>query len=323
MKVLVTGATGLLGNNLVRELLEQGYEVICFLRDSSSMVALESLDVEIVRGSLLDEEAIINALDGCEVLIHAAAKTKQFPVSFKYYQEANVTVTKKLIAAAKSKGINKLIYVSTANVFGPGTKEQPGTEWSDFSHFHLGSGYINSKYLAQEIVMMEVEKNGLPAVVVNPTFMLGGNDYQPSSGQLILHVLRNPIVFYPAGGKNFVDVSDVAKGIINSIDKGKVGESYLLGGENLTYREFFEKVLKIHGKNKGLIELNSQLLKTAGRFGDLVSFIKPIPLNSVTATLLSNDNYYSSEKAIKELDMPQTPIDKAIKDALDFFQNRK
>lgn len=322
MKVLVTGATGLLGNNLVRLLLTRGYEVRCFLRDTSSGVELKGLDVEIYRGNLLNEADILKAVDGCEVVIHAAAKTEQYPVDFKYYQEPNVTATKKVIEAVKIAGVTRFVFVSTANVFGPGSKEQPGTEWSEFSHFNLASGYINSKYLAQEIVKMEVERNGLPAIIVNPTFMLGGNDFKPSSGQIIKHALKNLVVLHPVGGKNFVHVDDVAEGIINSITEGRVGESYLLAGANLTYKEFFEKVLLATGKKKRLIEIHPRLLSSVGRLGDAISFFKPTALNTVSATLLNLENYYSAEKAIKELNMPQTPIDVAIADALQFFKGK-
>lgn len=322
MKVLVTGATGLLGNNLVRMLLQEGYNVKCMLRQSSDDSPLKGLSIEIVRGSLLNDSDLEKALDGCEVVIHAAARTEQFPVDFKYYKEPNVTATKKLITASKKKGIERFVFVSTANVFGPGTKEEPGTEWSEFSHFRLGSGYINSKYLAQEIVMMEAEKNRFPAVIVNPTFIIGAYDHRPSSGKMILHVLRNPIVFYPAGGKNFVHVNDVASGIIKAIEKGRIGESYLLAGENLSYIEFFKKVMNLSGKKRSLVKLHPRALLTAGRVGDAVSFIKPVALNSVNSKLLNLDNYYSPRKAIKELGLPQTPIDRAIEDALMFYKER-
>lgn len=322
MKVLVTGATGLLGNNLVRSLLEEGYEVRCLMRESSNTHMLNGLDVEMVKGDLVDVSAIKGAIRGCDVIIHAAAKTEQYPVDFKHYREANVTATKNLIAASRKHGIGRFVFVSTANVFGPGSKEEPGTEWSEFSHFRLGSGYINSKYLAQEIVMMEAEKNGFPAVIVNPTFMIGPHDYRPSSGKMIVYALNNPVVLCPSGGKNFVHVNDVVQGIMAAIEKGRIGESYLLAGENLSYAEFFEKVFAVSGKKKTLIKAHPRLLMTAGRVGDAVSFISPTALNSVNAKLLNLDNYYSPAKAIKELGLPQTPIDIAIRDALEFFESK-
>lgn len=319
MRAFVTGATGLLGNNLVRVLLERGYNIVCFLRQGSDDSSLRGLDVEIKRGSLLDASHISKAMQGCNVVVHAAARTEQYPLDFKYYRDANVTATKNMIEAAKSINVDRFIYVSTANTFGAGTKLQPGTEWSEFSHFNLGSGYINSKYLAQEIVMMEAERNRFPAIVVNPTFMLGAHDYKPSSGKMVLHALNKPVVFYPSGGKNFVHVRDVAIGIVNAIDKGRLGESYLLAGENLSYFEFFKKVLTIAESKSTLVRLSPQILQMAGRAGDIVSWVKPVALNSVSATLLSSDNYYTANKAVTELQMPQTPIDSAIKDALEFF----
>lgn len=321
MKVLVTGANGLLASNLVRELLGSGYEVRAMVRESSNLLSLKKVDVEFFKGEITNPADVRNASSGCEVVIHAAANTNQWPTDYEAYKKTNVDATRLLLDEAVRRDTEKFIFVSSANAFDPGTKENPGTENSPFTT-NGKSGYMMSKYLAQKMVLEECNRSGLPAVVVNPAFMLGKYDAKPSSGQIILMAHQKSAMFYPPGGKNFVHVADVAKAIVNSIHLGKVGESYLLANENLTYREFFEKLRLIHGKPHNLVKLPHNVIQFAGKLGSIYERMvqKPAKLNSINARLLCTDNYYSSAKAVRELQMPQTPVSQAIEDALEWFK---
>lgn len=320
MKVLVTGANGLLASNLVRELLHSGYEVRGMVRENSNLLSLKKVDIELFKGEITSQADIRKAFSGCEVVIHAAANTNQCLANYDAYRKTNVYATQLLLDEAVRRNTERFIFVSSANAFDSGSKGTPGTENSPFS-IEGKSGYMISKQIAQNLVLNEFNKSNLPVIVVNPTFMIGKYDAKPSSGQIILMASRNSLMVYPSGGKNFVHVSDVARGIVNSIIMGKPGECYLLANENLSYSEFFDKLCKMHGSPKTLIKIPSSAIRLVGVIGSLYENIsgKPAKLNLINANLLCADNYYSSTKAKEEINMPQTPIEQAIEDALEWF----
>ncbi len=321
MKVLVTGANGLLASNLVRELLHSGYEVRGMVRENSNLLSLKKVDIELVKGEITNCADVQKAFSGCEVVIHAAANTGQWPTNYEAYKRTNVDATQLMLDEAVRRSIEKFIFVSSANAFDSGTLEKPSTEESVFSAKGK-SGYMLSKFVAQNLVLDEFRRSGLPVVVVNPTFMLGRYDTKPSSGQIILMAHGKSLMACPPGGKNFVHVADVAKGIVNSITKGKPGECYLLANENLTYRDFFKKMKLVTGFPRKQVQLSRSVVYLAGEMGRLLENIsrKPAKLNEVNAHLLCADNYYLSAKAVCELNLPQTPISQAIEDAVEWFE---
>jgi len=322
MNVMVTGATGLLGANVVRELESRGHEVRVLVRPSSDLRALEGTHAERLPGHILDRGSLNRAMNGCQAVVHAAAQTGQWPSGYEHYEQVNVHGTRSVMEACRRNGIRRIVHVSTANAFGPGTREHPATELSEFRGFRTGSGYMISKYVAQQNLLMDVEKNRLPVVIVNPTFMIGAFDVKPSSGRIILMGLRKHWQFYPPGGKNFVHVRDAATAICNALERGNTGECYLLAGENLTYREFFGKLNRIAGNRPAQWEIPGSVLQAAGMIGSLVEKTtgRPAPLNLVNSRLLSTGFYYSGKKAVRELGMPQTPVDTAISDTLEWFR---
>lgn len=320
MKVLVTGANGLLASNLVRELLQSGFEVRGMVRENSNLLSLKHVDVELIKGEIANPDDIRKAFAGCEAVVHAAANTSQWPTHYKAYKKTNVDATQLILDEAVRRNVERFIFVSSANAFDSGSKEAPGTEVSSFSP-KWKSGYMMSKYVAQNLVLDEFRRSGLPAIVVNPTFMLGKYDAKPSSGQIILMAHQKKLMGFPSGGKNFVHVADVARGIVNAISMGKPGECYLLANENLSYRKFFEKLRLVHGRPQSLVNIPRHLIHLAGGMGSLYENLsgKPAKLNSINARLLCADNYYSPKKAIEELNLPQTPVSQAIEDAMEWF----
>lgn len=321
-KVLVTGANGFLGSNLVTRLNEEGYNVRVIVRKNADIKSIEGKSCEVVFGNVDNKDDVRRAIEGCDIVIHAACITDQWSISFDEYERVNFTATKYIADACLELGVKKLVYVSTANTMGPGSKHTPGNELSGFTLFKANSGYINSKYLAQQYVLEQTAMKKLPAVVVNPTFMIGPNDVKPSSGKLMLYCMGKKILFYPPGGKNFVYIKDVCSGIVNAIDKGKVGECYLLAGHNLTYKEFFKLVSDTSGEKKRFIQLPGFILKLAGRTGSIIEHIrrKSGRLNYTSSFLLCLDNYYTGKKAERELAISFTPMEHAVKDALDWFK---
>lgn len=320
MKVLVTGANGLLASNLVRELLEAGYEVRGMVRESSNLLSLKKVEIELFTGEITNVSDVRQAFAGCEVVVHAAANTSQWPTHFEAYKKANIDATGLMLEEAVRRGVGKFIFVSSANAFDSGSKANPGTEESPFSNVGK-SGYMMSKFMAQNMALDEYRQSGLPVVVVNPTFMLGKYDAKPSSGRIILMAQGKSLMAYPPGGKNFVHVADVAKGIVNALKLGSPGQCYLLANENLSYKEFFEKLWMVSGRPKKMIGLPKFAVHVAGGLGSFFESVsrRPAKLNAVNASLVCADNYYSSKKAVDKLNMPQTAVSQAIEDALEWF----
>ena len=282
------------------------------------------MPTEIIKGSLFRSGDLQKAINGCQVVIHAAANTKQWPTAYECYEKPNVEATSLLLEESMKAGVERFIFVSSANAFGPGTRKIPGDETSAFTSLQYQSGYMRSKYEAQKRVLEFVRQHHFPAVVVNPTFMLGKYDLKPGSGQILLMAHGKRLMPCPTGGKNFIHVKDAAAGIINAIQRGKPGNCYLLANENLSYQEFYRKMNTVCGFPRYLIKLPRPLISAAGLAGSFTEKIrgKANRLNYINARLLCAENYYSAKKAVQELQLPQTPIDQAIKEALEWFEQQ-
>jgi dihydroflavonol-4-reductase len=323
MKVLVTGITGLLGGHVAQVLLDKGYAVRGLYRTLPAKASRLPwfAGVEWWPGDLSSEEALRKAADSCGAIIHVAARTDQYPSGLEHYLEANVRATQRLAAVARERGI-RLVFVSTANAFAPGSLHQPGTEQNPFGWAGIGSGYSESKYMAQKEILDQA-REGQDAVVVNPTFMIGGYDLKPSSGAMILHVLNRRVVVYPrSGGKNFIYVKDAAIGVVQALEKGVTGQAYLLAAHNRTYGDFMRQVARQAGLRRIFVPVPSRLLRWAGNLVSLLNRMVPLPiaLNRANAILLTADNYYQANKAVEQLQLPQTPLDVAIGEAIAWFR---
>ncbi|MBN1790992.1 MAG: NAD-dependent epimerase/dehydratase family protein [Bacteroidales bacterium] len=320
MKALVTGANGFLASNVVRELNRRGIPVRAMVRSTADLSALSGAEYELFYGNITSMADVMEAVKSCDVVIHAAADTSQHYLCIEPYLQVNVTGTLNMLKASCRNQVKKFIFVSTANTFGYGTKSNPGNENLPAKYPFTSSGYAISKTKAQELVIEYAKSGKLDTVVVNPTFMLGPFDAKPSSGRIITMMHTKKIVPVPPGGKNFVHVADVAGGICNAIERGRSGSCYLLANENLSYGEFYAKLANATGRSFYQIKLGPRFLHALGTIGTLaVKSGFRFNLNLVNAKILCVGNYYSSAKAVDELGLPQTPVDKAIADALEWF----
>ena len=316
---LVTGATGLLGANIVEQLNLRGYQVRILARKTSNFKALEGLDYQVVYGDLLDNESLKKAIQGVDYIIHSAALTATANVPFEKFFLVNTKATKDLVDLSRVRGIERFIYVSTANCFTNGTKQNPGNEEGGFMPWLVKSKYAYTKYLAQEYVLEQAQK-GFPALVVAPTFLIGPRDSKPSSGRLLLYAVRNKILFYPPGGKSFVDVRLAAEATVNALKKGQTGQTYLLAGQNLTYREFFDKVAQVLNQKKVLVPVPNFVLASVAYLMEFFKFFGVKTLfDRTNQRLLTIDNYFSNQKAREHLDLKPTRIEDAIQAAIDWF----
>jgi dihydroflavonol-4-reductase len=321
MNVLVTGPDGLLGSNLVRELISRKYKVFAFVEKNKESKTISDLDLEMIQGNILEKSDVLSATEHMDVVIHCAAMTNMYPPRMEMVNKVNIQGTENMIAAAQHNGVKRFIYVGTANSFRSGNKQNPGNELNEYGAGRYGLDYMDSKYKAQLIVLDKVQKEGLDAVVVNPTFMIGPYDSRPSSGEMIRGVYNKKVPGYPLGGKNYVSVKDVSVAISNAITKGKKGNCYILGNENLTYKEAFEKIARCTNSKAPRLKLSKSLIRTYGKGATI--FAKIFNLNpKIThelAILASETHYYSAQKAVSELEMPQTPIEEAINECYNWF----
>jgi dihydroflavonol-4-reductase len=320
-RVLVTGADGMLGSNLVRELLARQYIVRALIQPGRLPKTLDGLDVELVNGDVLNIVEIEHAMMQCDYVIHAAASTAIWPSRSRIVYDINLEGTMNVVWAATKQHIKRLVHVSSAGVFAAGSKTAPGDELGAFTGHCYGLDYINSKYDAQKVVMKAVHC-GLNAVIVNPTFMLGPYDSTPGSGSVILAVSKGKILANPPGGKNFICVRDVAVATCNALTMGRSGECYILGHQNLAYKEILCLIAGIVKHRPPQISLSPTCIRLMSVLTNLVaSMVHKRPLISRQVARMSCDqHFFTSGKAILELQLPQTPISKGIEEAFASFK---
>ncbi|MFH0841924.1 MAG: NAD-dependent epimerase/dehydratase family protein [Bacteroidota bacterium] len=325
MKICVTGANGFLANNIIRELIAREHEIVAFIKTGEDISTINDLKIELRYGDILDYKSILPAVEGCDALIHAAADTSTYPSISESQYRVNVEGTVNVMNAALEKRLTRVLHIGSANSFGFGTKENPGNENSPYSCARYKLGYIDSKRDAQHKVLEMVRTRNLPALVLNPAFMLGRFCVASGSGQMLIAVRNRKTPGYSKGGRNFVYVKDVAVAVANALTMGQIGECYILGNENLSYKEIFSKMAEGTGVSAPKLCIPGFaamafgfILEVAGR---LFSF-KPA-LTYRMAMVSCDGNYYSSEKAIRDLKLPQTPIEIAIKEADEWLSLKK
>lgn len=322
--VFLTGAAGLLGSHITRELLLRNYSVVAFIENGKEpLTLLELNDVSFVYGNILNREDVIAASKGCDYIIHAAANTAVIPARSQFICAINITGTQNIINASLTNKVTRLIYVGSASSFGYGSIKNPGNETTPFCGFKFGLDYIDSKFESHQRVLNAVKYNKLPAVIVCPTFMLGKYDSKPGSGAMVASVHSEKLPGYSAGGRNYVYVGDVAVAVVNSIESGKIGESYILGNKNMNYKTAFNLIAKIISVKAPPIKMPKLVVLS---YGALCSFLtgvlkKTMPVNFSMARIANEGFYYDSSKAMKELKMPQTPIDIAIGECFSWLKN--
>lgn len=320
--VFLTGATGLLGNNLARELVARGYRVTAFVPFEESTRSLENHPmIDIRRGDLLANNEVLDQMKGCDCVIHAGANTTVSPAHHPLIYRVNVLGTHNVIEAALKLGVWKIVNIGSANIFGYGTLQAPGNETSPFNCGHFGLDYPCSKLQAYHEVQLAVKKRGLPAVTICPTFMLGPYDTKPSSGAMLVSLFKGKVPGYTSGGRNYVHVRDVAVGTVNALEFGRIGEAYILGHRNMDYKSAFELMLREMHLHRRMPAIPDVGVKIFGALSSAFAFLRRSnpTISYKMASIGCAGFYYSSEKAIRELQLPQTPIEIAIRDAMQWF----
>ena len=323
MKVLVTGATGFIGGNLARALTVKGYEVRALVRPGSSTLTLENTGVEEVPGDLLDPPSLAQAMKGCQAVFHCAALYTFWSRDPRLVYRVNVEGTRTVLEEAWKARVEKVVYTSTVSTIGI-PKGGVGTEELEASPKDLVGHYKRSKYQAEREAMTAWGR-GLPMVVVNPAAPVGPWDVKPTpTGGIIRDFLRGKLPAYINTGMNLVDVEDVAQGHILALEKGKPGQRYILGNRNMTLKEIFEVLEGLTGKRGPRFKVPLNLAIALGMVdhlieGKILRRRPQIPLEGLRVA--QKPMYVTSEKAVKELGLPQSPVEGALERAVHWFHD--
>lgn len=324
MTTLLTGGTGLLGANLARLLCSQGERPRILLREHSDRRGLHGLSYDEVIGDILSPLSMAQGFKGVKQLYHVAGAIRFDPFSRGRLQEVNIQGTQNVLATARQAGVRRVLVVSSAATVGHGTLDAPATEESSYN-FEGDNPYHESKRAAEALALAASDEQ-MEVVIANPTVVVGPYDVLPSTmGELLLFVVKGLAVAYPSGGFNVVNAMDVAEGLQKVMQKGKPKERYLLGGENLTFRQFLTLCAEEAGVAPPRLPMPKQISKAAGHVGDRLGFLSPELfkfLNTPFLQALDVPAYQSSGKAMRELGYRVHPIRLGIREALRWFQEQ-
>jgi len=321
-KVFVTGADGMLGNRIVRELLNQNYKVKCLVHKGRNNGTLSGLDIEIIEGDLTKPESWKHEVEDCIFMINSAACTIVNPSRHKLCYDINYKAVESLVDICTEYKLKRFVQVGTATSFPVGTKTNPGKETGKYSMAKFRMDYMDTKYQAQEFLLNAFREKDFPVVIINPTYMIGEYDSLPSSGKLIIAITKKMLPGYTTGGKSFAYSKDVAVAIVNAIKLGENGHCYIAGGENLTYKEFFLKVCNVNQVDAKYKKIPSPFALIFGFISTVIANLKGNTphLNYSMARVALVNQYYSSDKAISVLKMPQTKIEIAIQECTQWLK---
>ncbi|HSE06478.1 MAG TPA: hopanoid-associated sugar epimerase [Methylomirabilota bacterium] len=321
MNVLVTGGTGFVGANLVRELLADGHSVRVLARSGGDRRALEGCPVDIVEGDLLDVASLRTAVVGARHVYHTAADYRLWAPDLRVLYRANVDGTRHLLAAAAEAGAERIVYTSTVGAVGIPEDGAPGDETTPVSLSDMVGAYKTSKFLAERVAD-EWAARGAPVVIVNPSAPIGPWDVRPTpTGQMIVDFLNGKMIGSVETGLNVVHVRDVARGHILAAQKGRVGERYILGHRNLSLLEIFRMLSALSGVPAPRFRVPYAVAwMAAAAMEGLSRLTRRPPAVPLTAVRMARKRmFFSADKAIRELGLPQTPAETALKDAIDWF----
>ena len=325
MKTLVTGATGFIGSNVVRRLLDRGHAVRCYAEPGAPRDNLTGLDVEVVEGDINDRLAVGRALEGCSTLYHLAAIYKLWMPDPSLIYEVNVEGSKTVLFAALKAGVERVVYTSSIAAVGRPANGGLADETTPFNLWDESNAYIRSKWLSERDAL-RFAGEGLPVVVVNPAFPFGERDIAPTpTGKFIVEALHGRVPGYMDGGFCVADVDDVAEAHVLAGEKGQVGQRYILGNYNVTYKEFYDLVTEVAGVPPITRKLPNKLMLGLAwlfeTYADRVSQ-QPPPMTYKAAVYAQRSLWFDTRKARDELGMPRTPLRDTIEKAVRWFRAR-
>ena len=321
MKCVVTGATGHIGNVLVRELIENGYEVTAFIREGESIAPLQDLPVKICYGDVRNKESLKKAFIGADWVFHLAGLIDIGSGNKKMMYEVNVQGSKNVVQACKEEHVKKLIYTSSVHAIPEKKNNEVITETKEFSEKWVKGTYAKTKAEATKYILSQAGEE-LEIVITHPSGVIGPFEYIPSNlGQLIIDCANKKMGAYLKGAYNFVDVRDVAKGVLLSAEKGKNGECYILAGHIVSVKQLMHYVEEITGVKAPNFKIARWFAYATGFLSELYYKIrkeKPLFTSYAVYTLGTNCNF-SSQKAKEQLGYTVRDMKQTIQDTIDWF----
>jgi len=327
MQAFVTGATGFIGTNLVRALVEEGHSVRALVRARSNRSNLHNLPMEICEGDLRDDGLNLESLlRGCDVVFHVAALYSLYRRDRNEVFSVNVEGTRRMLKAAHNVRVARFVHTSSVAAIGVAPNGASANEATQSDPDHLIGHYKKSKLLAEREAKAAADR-GLDVVIVNPSTPIGPYDVKPTpTGDMIVRFLEGRMPFYVDTGLNVVDVRDVARGHMLAWQRGKTGERYILGNRNVTFKALLDLLSEVTGKPSPRFEIPHFLPLAAAWIdeGFVSRILNRTPGLSIDSVRMSKEKmFYDPGKAVRELGLPQTPIENALESAVIWFRSRR
>jgi dihydroflavonol-4-reductase len=324
LKAFVTGGTGFLGSHVARVLAEQGAELRLLVRPTSDLRNLEGLNADRVVGDLRDSAAIAKALSGCDVVFHVAADYRLWVRDPTEMYRSNVEGTRSLLEAARNQGVRRVVYTSSVATMGFSANHGVvADEQSPVDIADMIGHYKRSKFMAEQVAT-EAARSGVDVVIVNPTTPIGERDIKPTpTGRIVLDFLKRKFPAYVETGLNLVDATECAHGHVQALEKGRSGERYILGGENLTLKQILDRLAAITGLKSPTVKLPYVFAFATGVVDEMVTgrLLRREPRATIDAVRMGRKMMFvSSAKAERELGWRTVPVDGALRRSVEWFR---
>jgi dihydroflavonol-4-reductase len=324
MRALVTGATGFVGSAVARALLREGWQVRVLVRDSSDRRNLDGLDTEVLSGDLNDRGSLERAAKGCEALFHVAADYRLGARRPQELYRTNVEGTRNVLSAARLAGVARIVYTSSVATIGIPADGSAGTEDSPVALADMIGHYKRSKFLAEQVAR-EAARAGAPVVIVNPSTPVGPGDVKPTpTGRMVQDAAAGRMPAYVDTGLNIVHVDDVAAGHLLALSRGRSGEHYILGGENMSLRAILTEITGLAGRSPPRIRLPTAALLPIAYVADALGRLsgRTMRLTVEGVRLARKRMYFSSDKAARELGYRWRAPSEAFRDAVQWLREQ-
>ncbi len=323
MKTFVTGATGFLGSHVARALADVGAELRLLVRPTSNLKNLEGLKAETAVGDLRDAASLERAMSGCDTVFHVAADYRLWVLDPEEMYRSNVEGTRAILEAARKNGVGRVVYTSSVATMGFTGNGQPADENSPVALADMIGPYKRSKFMAEQIAL-EAGRGGMHVVTVNPTTPVGEQDVKPTpTGRIVVDFMKRKFPAYVETGLNLVDVQECARGHVAALEKGRPGERYILGGENLTLKQILDTLGNITGLPSPTIKLPYFFAFATGVIDEAITgrLLKREPRATVDTVRMGKKKMFaSSSKAERELGWKIVPVEAALRRAVEWFR---
>jgi dihydroflavonol-4-reductase len=326
MLAFVTGATGFLGSHVARALADQGADLRLLVRPTSDLRNLDGLHADRVIGDLRDPASIEKALSGCDVVFHVAADYRLWVRDPDEMYRSNVEGTRCLLEGVRKQGVRRVVYTSSVATMGFTSGPRNGNvadEQSPVGIDDMIGHYKRSKFMAEQVAL-DAAKSGVDVVVVNPTTPIGERDIKPTpTGRIVVDFLKRKFPAYVETGLNLVDATECARGHVQALEKGRSGERYILGGENLTLKQILDRLAAITGLKSPTVKLPYVFAFATGVVDEMITgrLLGREPRATIDAVRMGRKMMFvTSAKAERELGWRTLPVDNALHRSVEWFR---